>query len=194
LSGEATEVQVRAWPDLTDQTITVTVTLRGATVTIDGQPSPRGDGFERTFVVPMPEPVAALRDRRIEDYLSGQNILPDQQRRLLRDQLKQHNSIMSEIQSRLSFSLSCLVLVLVGACLGMMFRSGNFLSAFAVSVVPALLSIVLIVSGQHTAENIPWNIDRNFSDPLKLGLTLIWSGNAAVALLAVGLMWRMARR
>ena len=194
LSGEAADVQVRAWPDLEDETMTVTVTLRGATVTIDGQPSPRGDGFERTFVVPMPPQVTAIKDRRVEDYLTGTNILPDQQRRLLRDKLKQHNSIMSEIQSRLSFSLSCLVLVLVGACLGMMFRAGNFLSAFAVSVVPALLSIVLIVSGQHTAENIPWNIDRNFTDPLKLGLTLIWTGNATVALLAMGLMWRLARK
>ena len=39
---------------------------------------------------------------------------------------------------------------MVGAALGMMFKSGNFLSAFALSAVPALVCIALIVTGQHT--------------------------------------------
>ena len=59
----------------------------------------------------------------------------------------------------------------------MMFRSGNFLTAFALSVVPALICIALIVAGQHTCENVPWKLD-NFQNPLNLGLALIWSGNA----------------
>ena len=48
--------------------------------------------------------------------------------------------LQSEIHSRASFAISCLVLVLVGCALGMMFRSSNFLSAFAVSFVPAMFS------------------------------------------------------
>ena len=47
------------------------------------------------------------------------------------------NDIRSESHGRVSFALSCLILVIVGCCLGMMFKSGNFLTAFAVSFVPA---------------------------------------------------------
>ena len=54
-----------------------------------------------------------------------------------------------------AFAISCLILVMVGCALGMMFRSGNFLTAFAVSFIPALLSITLIIAGQRTAETFP---------------------------------------
>ena len=64
----------------------------------------------------------------------------------------------------------------------MMFKSGNFLTAFAISVVPALICIALIVAGQHTCENIPWKLE-NFHNPLNLGIALIWSGNVARNLL-----------
>jgi lipopolysaccharide export LptBFGC system permease protein LptF len=194
LRGTAQHATLRVWPDLADETLTVTVELRGAVVTVDGQSSPRGDGFQRTFVVPMPDAIRQLKHKRVGDYAAGTDLSGDQQRRLYRDKLKLYNSLMSEIHARLSFAISCLILVIVGCCLGLMFQSGNFLSAFAVSVIPALICIVLIVSGQHTAENIPWNVGRGFRDPLPLGLALIWSGNAAVAVLAGGLMWRLSRQ
>ena len=114
--------------------------------------------------------------------------------RLRRDVLRLTNSITSEINARASFGLSCLILVMVGCALGMMFRSGNFLSAFAVSVVPALFCIVLVVTGQHTCENVPWNIGPGWSNPLHLGLSLIWAGNAIVAVIAIGLLWRLQKQ
>jgi hypothetical protein len=89
--------------------------------------------------------------------------------------------------------VSCLILVIVGCCLGMMFKSGNYLTAFALSVIPALVCIALIVAGQHTCENVPWNL-TNFKNPLNLGLTLIWSGNAMVLVIAVALGWRLQRQ
>jgi hypothetical protein len=94
----------------------------------------------------------------------------------------------------MSFGVSCFILVMVGCALGMMFRSGNFLSAFAVSVVPALASIALVVTGQHTCENIPWNITTQWQNPLKIGLFIIWSGNAAVLAIAVVLLGRLQRQ
>lgn len=192
----AAQATLRVWPDVEERTLTVTVELRGSTVTVDGRPSPRGDGFQRTFVVPMPQAISELRARRAEDYATGAGGVgsADRRRVLYRDKLEQYNSFMSEIHARLSFSLSSVVLVLVGASLGQMFRSGNFLSAFAVSVLPAMLSILLVVSGQHTAENIPWDYTPDRGDPLRLGLTLIWSGNAAVAALAGWLLWKLGRR
>jgi hypothetical protein len=84
---------------------------------------------------------------------------------------------------------------MVGCALGMMFRSGNFLSAFAVSVVPALLCIALVVTGQHTCENVPWNVNpAQWNNPLHTGLLIIWSGNVAVAAIAVVLLWRLQRQ
>jgi hypothetical protein len=77
-----------------------------------------------------------------------------------------------------------------------MFRSGNFLNAFAVSVVPALISIALIITGQHTCENLPpaHQITSSFSNPLNLGLALIWSGNAVVAVIALALIGKLQRQ
>src|SRR5205814_2312851 len=118
---------------------------------------------------------------------------PGQQKSLARAILKISNSVISELHSRVSFALSCLVLVMVGCALGMMFKSGNFLTAFAVSVVPALVSIALIITGQHTCENIPHDI-ANFQNSLKLGIGLIWSGNIAVAAIGVVLLGRLQRQ
>jgi hypothetical protein len=97
------------------------------------------------------------------------------------------------MHGRASFAVSCFVLVLVGASLGLMFKSGNFLSAFAVSVVPALISIALIVTGQHTMEGVPKVVTAH-NNPLYLGMALIWSGNAAVLLIGVTLLTKLQRR
>ena len=68
----------------------------------------------------------------------------------------------------------------------MMFRSGNFLSAFAVSFVPALMSIALIVTGQQVCARV--------SHGMGLGLGFIWGGNAVVLLLALILLGRLQRQ
>jgi hypothetical protein len=88
--------------------------------------------------------------------------------------------------------VSCLSLVLVGCALGVMFRSGNFLNAFAVSFVPALLCITLIVSGQQTATHVPYAAD--FKDPLPASLAFIWSGNVITLAAAIYLTYRLQRR
>ena len=103
------------------------------------------------------------------------------------------NAIHSEMHSRASFAVSCLILVIVGCALGMMFKSGNFLTAFAISVVPALLCIALIVTGANVSNSIPFKLE-NFHNPLNAGLALIWSGNVAVLLIAVALMWKLQRQ
>ena len=70
--------------------------------------------------------------------------------------------------------------------MGMMFRTGNFLSAFALSVMPALLCIALIVTGQHVAEADPKN--------LALGLSIVWSGNVLVLLIGAVLFGNLRRQ
>jgi hypothetical protein len=76
--------------------------------------------------------------------------------------------------------------VMVGCSLGMLFRTGNYLSAFALSTIPALFCIALIVTGQHVASNS--------AGGLKMGLTVIWSGNVLVSGLAAGLMGYLRRQ
>ena len=150
--------------------------------------------FARNFSVPMPQPLVDMETRRVEDYRTG-NLPADRKMRLERDWYRLSNSIISELYARASFSVSCLILVLVGCALGMMFKSGNFLSAFAISVVPAMICILLIVTGQHTCENVPWDLTHfNNAAVLNFGLSMIWAGNALVAVLAVVLLGRLQRQ
>ena len=52
----------------------------------------------------------------------------------------------------------------------------------------------LIITGQHTCENVPRDVTVNFKNTLDLGLGLIWSGNVAVAAIAVVLLTRLQRQ
>jgi hypothetical protein len=97
------------------------------------------------------------------------------------------------MHGRVSFAVSCLILVAAGAALGLMFKSGNFLSAFAVSVVPALLAIALVATGQHVVEGVPGNVTPQ-NDPIHLGIAIIWSGNLAALAVAVTLLGRLQRQ
>ena len=149
--------------------------------------------LDRQFAVPLPTDVAAMSTRTAEQYMIGKVGTPAGQRKLTFAWYDLINHISSELHARAAFVVSCLLLVLVGSSLGMMFRSGNFLTAFAVSVVPAMLSTVLIVTGQHTAESTPDFVSAA-NNPLRLGLAIIWSGNVAIGIAAVVLLARLQRR
>ncbi len=150
--------------------------------------------FLRSFVVPATVKAAQL-EQESGSYLKPNGKIAEVDRMALhREWMKIRNAIFSEMHARASFAVSCLILVVVGCFLGMMFRSGNFLSAFALSVMPALLCIALIVAGQHTACNIPYKIEPDFKDPLNLGIVLIWSGNVVALALAIIFGVRMQRQ
>ena len=194
LDVEAREVRVRTFADSSARRVDVNVEMIDCVVGSGGERAPRPN-FDQHFAVPMPAELVAIEDRTARDYLDSASVPQQQKQRLLRDVYKIHNGIVSELNARASFGVSCFILVLVGCALGMMFRSGNFLSAFAVSVVPALLTIALVVTGQHTCENIPWNIrPGEWTNPLHAGLFIIWSGNAAVLAIATVLLWRLQRQ
>lgn len=156
------------------------------------------------LAMPMPKHIDDLSKLGALDYLrppKGSELekhvqatfSSDRLHGLLYDVKKQGNQIEAELHSRVSFALSCLVLSLVGAIIGMQFKSGNFVSAFAVCVGPALVAIVLIVTGQHICESVPKNLGPNFQDPLRLGLTVLWSGVLAVTALGTYLFLRLSR-
>jgi lipopolysaccharide export LptBFGC system permease protein LptF len=193
---DAAEVVLDALP-LPDGVINVRAQLRDVRAETPEGPDAR-PAFTRTMTVAKPPAIKAIESRDYDAYTRGdsdrRHNISDADRHLLnRALIRMGNGIQSELHSRCSFALSCLILVIVGCCLGMMFKSGNYLTAFALSVVPALVCIALIVAGQHTCENIPWRLE-NFKNPLNLGIALIWSGNAMVLAIAGALGWRLQRQ
>jgi lipopolysaccharide export LptBFGC system permease protein LptF len=193
LTVEARRLKLSALPDGTKKLLYVSMELQDALVRVGNEtPTPRA-AFPRATVAPMPPELIALESRDARYYVTEAEAAPEQQRTLHRALVVLSNSILSETHGRASFAVSCLILVLVGCALGMMFRSGNFLGAFALSVVPALICIALIVTGQHTCENVPRTLSAA-ANPLNLGLALIWSGNIAVLILAGVLLGRLQRQ
>jgi hypothetical protein len=93
--------------------------------------------------------------------------------------------IAGVMHSRLAFSVSAFVLVILAAALGIIFRGAQVLTAFGVAFVPAVFVIVTIVAGRQLAENP--------TTPL-LGLTLLWSGIAVVAGLDGWILLKVLRR
>jgi len=157
-----------------------------------GQAAIAHRNLNRRITIPMPPDLVKLNEAAVSDYLLGQTT-DEQKDRLKYELVRQQNGITSELHSRIAFAFSSLVLVIIGASLGMELRSGNFVTAFAISVVPALLCIVLIVTGQHMSQNIPRVLPESFSNPLKLGVPMMWSGNIVVAAAGAVLFGRLSR-
>ncbi|HVX86055.1 MAG TPA: LptF/LptG family permease [Phycisphaerae bacterium] len=87
-------------------------------------------------------------------------------------------TISSEFNSRNSFSLSCLTLVLLGAALGIQLRGRNPLAVFVVGFVPAIILVLLITAGQQLAESS--------NSHASAGIMLIWAGNVFLLALVAG--------
>ncbi len=183
LQGTAAEIRLGVRPSASGDSFDISIELRDAVLESDAGTIPRS-ALSRGFRVPVPPVIAAI------DTPAADSALADH---FARRQARLLNDVLSEIHARLSFAASCLILVVVGAALGVLFRSGNFLSAFAVSVIPAVLCVALIVTGQHTAENIPNDLSH-VRNALRLGIGLIYSGNVVTLILAVVLTLRLQRR
>ncbi len=194
VDASAQQIRLRCWPEPQSRTLSVEADMLDAVVKSSDEITPHSS-FARDFTVAMPAFVQKIATQRnAAFYASDPTADPDEQMRLKKELIRLKNSAISEAHARVSFALSCLILVMVGCALGMMFKSGNFLSAFALSVAPALVSIVLVVTGQHVCENIPYILPKNFNDPLQIGLYLIWSGNAMVLIIAIVLLTRLSRQ
>ena len=190
-SREAMEMQVRVTPRWAvadkDSDAMLEVAIQGFDVVIQKEEErARHSKFGPTIVnVPMPANLAALRRNTVSHYLNGKGVPSGAVERLSIARTKLLAKLQAEIHTRASFASSCFVLVMVGCALGMLFRTSNFLSAFAVSFIPAMFSVALIVTGQQVCSHA-----RNSA---ALGLTFIWGGNALVLLLAAGLIAKLQR-
>jgi lipopolysaccharide export LptBFGC system permease protein LptF len=132
--------------------------------------------------VTVPDPKHLLRESAAStspDLRKLADNAKDQITRLL-------NTISSEFNSRGSFSLSCLTLVLLGAALGIELRGRNPLAVFVVGFVPAVILVLLITAGQQLAEGA--------SKHPVAGISLIWAGNVLLLGLVVGVYSVLLRR
>jgi hypothetical protein len=188
-SGPVCGVSIKADP--VNEQAFVSIDIKDAQV--DSGQTATSASLSRKFAIPLPPDIAAYKNRTVNQYRGGSIRNPRQLNKLLFAYTDLLNHIVSELNGRAAFVVSCLLLVLVGSSLGMMFRSGNFLTAFAVSVIPALLSTVLIVTGQHTVEATPTDVLQQTSS-VALGISVIWSGNLIIGISAFVLLWRLQRR
>ncbi|MDB5294686.1 MAG: lipopolysaccharide transporter permease LptF [Phycisphaerales bacterium] len=188
----AQELRVRARPDTARKVMVVTVELYGRSPG-GATTRPVSGNYSDVIEVPMPPEVLALSGGSAVAYARSATLPRKDRDQLRRELIVLSNNILAEANGRASFATSNLILVLVGAALGMMFKSGNFLTAFAISFVPALLCITLIVAGQQMCHAVPFQFETK-ANPLRAGVALIWSGNAINLVIAAVLMWRIQRQ
>ena len=90
----------------------------------------------------------------------------------------QRNDIIAEMHGRVAFSISCVLLVMLGGALGLIFRGGQVIVAFATTVAPASAVFVTIIMGKKMVQNP--------DAPMAMGLGAIWSG---IVLLGAATAW-----
>jgi hypothetical protein len=90
----------------------------------------------------------------------------------------------AEIHVRLAYSSSCLLMVMLGAALGLIFRGGQFLTAFAIATVPCTIVIVFLLMGKGMAKKMEGHS----------GLVAIWGGIVILAVATSIVYARLARR
>ncbi|MGA3066050.1 MAG: LptF/LptG family permease [Tepidisphaeraceae bacterium] len=193
LRAEAKEIRVRAKPDRLAHRVTISIELYDTLLHTQEGPSERLS-FIRSFSEAMAPDVRAVESKTLADFQSDPEITANDAMWLHHEEVAVNNSARSELHGRASFAVSCLILVMIGCGLGTVFKSGNMLNAFAVSFVPALLSITLIFCGQQAATHVPFDMGAAFHDPLPTGIAFIWGGNLVVLAGAIYLTMRLQQR
>ncbi len=94
--------------------------------------------------------------------------------------------VLAEIHSRFAYGISCFLLVSMGAAMGLLFKGGQIMSAFTLSVIPASLVIVLVLMGK--------NIVSNVDTPQVIGMAAIWIGVIALLVADILIYMRLASK
>jgi hypothetical protein len=84
--------------------------------------------------------------------------------------------VQAEMHLRLAYGISCLFMVMLGSVLGLLFRGGQALTAFAISAAPAALMVVMLFMGKELMRNpdVPHSV--------LYGGCAMWGGVTALAL------------
>ena len=128
--------------------------------------------------MPLPEGILAKSQKvTLADLYQDPNALTKDPkvvasiRRLTHKRVPQLKAdLIAELHVRVAYGASCFLMVAMGAALGLMFRGGQFISAFALSAVPAAAVIIMLLMGKEMV--------RNPSSSETVGLACIWGGIA----------------
>ncbi|MEM1012452.1 MAG: LptF/LptG family permease [Planctomycetota bacterium] len=190
---------------LDDSPFLVTFRLDDAAVTIDGETTINRD-IERRVVIPAPDWTIDFAGLTAADYLDDTSVAigagrmsSGDKRALIKRLTMQNGDVVGELHARGAFIVACLMLPMVGAAMGLLTRSGNFLVAFALSTIPAAVCIAMILFGQQLASEVGPITDADLERPGDMmpsaaRLAVIWSGDAVVAIGGALLVWRVRRR
>ncbi len=96
------------------------------------------------------------------------------------------NKIKAEMHRRMAYSLSCFLMVAMGAALGLLFKGGQVISAFALSMIPAVLVILMMITGKQML--------HSRSVPAYIGLATIWSGVIALLIADAAIYFHLSRK
>lgn len=99
--------------------------------------------------------------------------------------VKSSLQITGLIHSRLAFSASTLVILVLAAALGIIYRGGQLLTAFVISFLPGMVVVVMNITGRQLAENTGTHL---------VGLAVIWGGIAMLAAADVVVLARYLKR
>ena len=121
-----------------------------------------------------------------EKYTHNQEIISRVQTIMAHDVRKLRGMILGEMHGRIAYSVSCFLMVVLGASLGMRFRGGQILSAFAICVPPAATVIILILMGRQMLANP----DVDIQD----GQVCLWSGVVLLGLADAYVAIRLLRQ
>jgi len=147
---------------------------------------------ERIGPLPMPEDVLqrafALSGAALLDGTNAsaeRPVVVECRRRALDKRDEVARKIAGIMHERLTYSISVLGLVILGAGLGIVFRGAHVVTAFGISFVPLLFVIVAIVAGKQLAGNAGSHI---------AGLAVMWSGIFVVGGIDVWTLAKLVRR
>lgn len=153
--------------------------------------------WERT-TLPRLVPVEPMLEQPVDRYTVGQLLgmaaQPpyDASRQVTRaatqlgvEILKTNRRIKGQLHARAASSIACLLLLLMGTLISMLRRGSLPLVVFFWSFLLAIVSIVIMTSGQNTAKDI--------EIPLALSLVVLWSGNLLLVVVLGVVYCRLAK-
>lgn len=96
------------------------------------------------------------------------------------------DKIKAEMHMRAAYSVSCFLMVAMGAALGLVLRGGQVISAFTITAVPASMVIVMMIMGKQ--------IVHSRDVEAYVGLMVIWGGVLSLVIVDVVIYALLRRR
>ncbi len=96
--------------------------------------------------------------------------------------------VRAEIHLRLSYSVSCFLMVVLGAALGLLWRGGQMLAAFAIAAVPGAVVVAALFMGRELIRNPGVRAGGEY------GMAVIWGGIALLTAAAAAIYAGPLRR